>query len=89
MKRFVNVIFGHIMLPQLAKCGRVLTAGDLKDGKSTNQDLFHTFLEEYNSEETYPTPNMLSNKWMTLLMLLISLHFQPQNGKMLKEGLER
>ena len=89
MKRFVNVIFGHIMLPQLAKCGRVLTAGDLKDGKSTNQDLFHTFLEEYNSEETYPTPNMLSNKWMTLLMLLISLHFQSQNGKTLGGGLER
>jgi hypothetical protein len=51
MKRFVNVIFGHIMLPQLANRGRVLTAGDLKDGKKTDQDLFQLFLGEYNNKD--------------------------------------
>ncbi len=44
MKRFTNVMFGHTMLPQLAKRGRVLTAGDLEDGKMTDQDLFQNFL---------------------------------------------
>jgi hypothetical protein len=39
MKRFINVMFSHTMLPQLAKRGRVLTAGDLEDGKRTDQDL--------------------------------------------------
>jgi hypothetical protein len=48
MKRFVNVMFGHTMLPQLAKRGRVLTAGDLEDGKRTDQDLFQNFLVQYN-----------------------------------------
>ncbi len=51
MKRFVNVILGHNMLPQLAKCGRVLTTGDLKDGKKTNQDLFQFFWGEYNNKD--------------------------------------
>ena len=48
MKRFVNVTFGHIMLPQLAKNGQVLTAGNLEDGKRTDQDLFQNFLVQYN-----------------------------------------
>jgi len=48
MKRFINVMFGHIMLPQLAKRGQVLTAGDLEDGKRTDQDLFQNFLVQYN-----------------------------------------
>lgn len=48
MKRFINVMFGHTMLPQLAKRGRVLTAGDLEDGKRTDQDLFQNFLVQYN-----------------------------------------
>jgi hypothetical protein len=48
MKRFINVMFGHTMLPQLAKRGRVLIAGDLEDGKRTDQDLFLNFLVQYN-----------------------------------------
>ena len=48
MKRFINVMFGRTMLSQLAKCGRVLTAGDLEDGKRTDQDLFQNFLVQYN-----------------------------------------
>ena len=51
MKRFINVIFGTIMLPQLAECGRVLTAGDLKDRKKTDQDLFTRFLVQYNDAD--------------------------------------
>jgi hypothetical protein len=39
------------MLPQLAKRGRVLTAGDLEDGKKTDQDLFQFFLGEYNNND--------------------------------------
>ena len=48
MKRFINVMFGRTMLSQLAKCGRVLTAGDLEDGKRTDQDLFQNFLVQYD-----------------------------------------
>jgi hypothetical protein len=48
MKRFINVMFGHTMLPQLANCGWVLTDGDLEDGKRTDQDLFQNFLVQYN-----------------------------------------
>ncbi len=51
MKRFINVIFGTIMLPQLAEHGRVLTAGDLKEGKKTDQDLFTNFLVQYNDAD--------------------------------------
>ncbi len=48
MKRFINVMLGHTMLPQLAKRGWVLTAGDLEDGKRTDHDLFQNFLVQYN-----------------------------------------
>lgn len=51
MKRFINVIFGTVMLPQLAERGRVLTAGDLEDGKKTDQDLFTHFLVQYNDAD--------------------------------------
>ncbi len=51
MKRFINVIFGTIILPQLAEHGRVLTAGDLKEGKKTDQDLFTYFLVQYNDAD--------------------------------------
>jgi hypothetical protein len=51
MKRFVNIIFGHIMLSQLARHGRVLTTGDLEDGKKTDQDSFQFFLGEYNNKD--------------------------------------
>jgi hypothetical protein len=48
MKRFINVMFGHTMLPLLAKRGQVLTAEDLEDGKRTDQVLFHNFLIQCN-----------------------------------------
>ena len=48
MKRFINVMFGHTMLPQLAERGRALTAGDLEDGKRIDQDLYSNFLLQYN-----------------------------------------
>jgi len=51
IKRFINVIFGTIMLPQLAESGRVLTAGDLEDRKKTDQDLFTPFLVQYNDAD--------------------------------------
>ncbi len=39
------------MLPQLAKRGRVLTTGELEDGKRTDQDLFQNFLIQYNDSD--------------------------------------
>jgi len=51
MKRFINVIFGTIMLPQLAERGRVLTAGDHEDRKTTDQDFFRRFLVQYNDAD--------------------------------------
>ncbi len=51
MKRFINVMFSHTMLPQLTKRGRVLTAGDLEDGKRTDQDLFQNLLIQYNDSD--------------------------------------
>ena len=42
------------MLPQLAERGRVLTTGDLKEGKKTDQDLFTNFLVQYNHADNQP-----------------------------------
>lgn len=87
MKRFVNVMFGHIMLPQLAKRGRVLTAGDLEDGKRIDQDLFQNFWFSIMTVANLLTLTMRLHMWMILPTLLISLHSQPQNGKMQRGSL--
>jgi hypothetical protein len=87
MKRFVNVVVGHTMLPQLAKRGRVLTAGDLEDGKRTDQDLFQNFLVQYNDSGKPSYSHHAFEYVDDFAALLISLHSQPQNGKMQRGSL--
>jgi hypothetical protein len=76
--------------PQLANCGRVLTAGDLKDGRKTKQNLFQLFLGEYINKDNLSYSQHAFKQVDDFADAANIPHcFQPQKGIMLGGGLER
>ena len=49
--RFLNTLFGETIKPLLANCGQVLGRNQLEEKLKTDQNLWKTFIREYNSEK--------------------------------------
>ena len=60
-KRFLNVIFGPVMKPELSTRGQALKAMELEDKKKTGEDLFTAVIVEYNSGNLLYSCHAFSN----------------------------
>jgi hypothetical protein len=81
VKRFMNVLFGIVMKPQLANRGATLSKQDLDNKMRTDQILFTNALKEYNKSNVLHMLNMHSRIFLSTWMPGIS--FLRQNGKRL------